>query len=492
MFKNVFLVDITEHRGLDERVVTPVQAFASECAAELVDWFVLPRQVHPQLGTRGRVFPSNAIGLQLWPQIRQRILELHSNGYGGAVFHVLSYSPYILSEARSLNRPDMLIRTTPIPVLFTRRRGASSDVPSLSLQEGLELAMRVLRKYGHTSKQKALLQVQLRPLLVKEDERAKKNPSDRSSNRLISNLITEGVRTGCIGTYNVENIPGTERIWLVEAEASPMREFSLANSETAQAGFATEPNAPVAIARVESEVSVVLPTHALGGKSTATQPAVDAQAEDAPHVSTATEKCPARSNDLGRKRTVEIEKCLKDAGVYCPKAQRTLLFVALRSCFASSQGSKTLLQLTREVRKLAAEGTSKMRGFPFWHAATEGMVTMLLKAGVLKDDAGGPVSDGPFARGTLIAGFDEPLEDRCEAFLLETAINLLKNVTKRDRVSLAHALFWDGPGSERDEVEDRFEHVFRLLADRFAEKADGTWQVEPPQQAEKYRAAPAS
>src|SRR6266481_3775883 len=130
MFRNVFLADITEHHGLDERAISSVQAYASECKAELVDWFKLPQQVQPQLPITGKVFSGLATGAQLWPQIHQRISELSTNGYAGAIFHVLSYNPYILSEARKLNQPDLVIRTTPVPVLLTKWRGTFRSVPN--------------------------------------------------------------------------------------------------------------------------------------------------------------------------------------------------------------------------------------------------------------------------------------------------------------------------------------------------------------------------
>src|SRR5436190_4401629 len=122
MFRNVFLVDMTEHRGLEQSAMRSVQAYASECNPELIDWFKLSRQVQPELAKAGKVFSGLEIGPQLWPQIRQRILELSSNGYAGCLFHMISYDPYILTEARNLSRPDLVIRSTPLAVLLTKYR----------------------------------------------------------------------------------------------------------------------------------------------------------------------------------------------------------------------------------------------------------------------------------------------------------------------------------------------------------------------------------
>jgi len=492
----VFLADITEHRGLDENAIRSVQAYASECNAELVDWFKLPHQAQPQLSTAGGVFSGLETGAQLWPQIQQRILQLTNNGYAGAVFYVLSYSPLILSEARKLNRPDVVIRTTPVAVLLTKWRaslGSSptrsyrypvnqnphySAPPALSLREAMDLTKGVLKKYAHTSKQTALLQVQLRPLLMREDQRARKNPLDQRSSRLIANIVSEGVRTGCIGVYDIENIPGTERVWLIDSED--------VNRQIAPIRPAAEPRiVPVPESEVPSAPPIAGDNHLTADPSPHSPPPSTAVAEmgesGAPHLvlkERQSRQDNSRSSDKGRKRTCEIIKALKDAGVYSPKRQRDLLFKALRSCLPPGSQPKTLLQLSREIRRQATQAASEVDDFPYWHPATEGMLGMLLGAGVLRNEAGQPVIDGPFAKGSRIGSFDESLEDKCEAFLLETAITSLKDVNKRDRVSLAHALFWDGAQSDRDEVEDRFEHVFGLLADQLVETTGGIWRVE--------------
>jgi hypothetical protein len=511
MFRNVFLVDITEHRGPDERAINSVRAQASECNAELVDWFELPHQAQPQLPITGRVFPGLETGLQLWPKIQQRIFELSTNGYKGAIFHVLSYSPYILSEARKLSGPEIAIRTTPVPVLLTKWRtslGSSSTrsypanqvlhygtPPALSLHEALELTKRVLRKYGHISKQTALLQVQLRPLLAREDQRAKKNALDRRSSRLISNVVAEGLRTCCIGLYNIENIPGTERVWLIGDRPTDKQAPILLPGEHLSA-LVPQAFSPTALAPA-LEVSQSLPRTSEGSTSADISPTAQTVPKDTDSIGSAAstseetqaKQTDKRSTDKGRKRTAEIVKALKNAGVYSPNPQRDHLFKALRSCLPQGSQPRTLLQLTREIRRAATESASAIEKFPFWHPATEGMVCMLMGAGVLLNEAGHPIASGPFARGSQVASFDEPLEDRCEAFLLETAITSMKDVTKRDRMALAHALFWDSTQNDLDRVEDRFEHIFNMLADRLVETTEGIWSVEPHVQREKARAA---
>jgi integrase len=98
MFRSVFLVDMTKHRGLEQSALRSVQAFASECDPELIDWFKQPHRAQPDLAKAGKVFSGLETGLQLWPRIRQRILELSSNGYAGCLFHMISYLPADLAD----------------------------------------------------------------------------------------------------------------------------------------------------------------------------------------------------------------------------------------------------------------------------------------------------------------------------------------------------------------------------------------------------------
>jgi hypothetical protein len=187
--------------------------------------------------------------------------------------------------------------------------------------------------------------------------------------------------------------------------------------------------------------------------------------------------------DKGRRRTRAIEKALSQgggAGVYSPKPQRDRLFKALRSCLPREGPPKTLLQLTREIRREAssAEGAAD---FPFWHPATQSFVGMLLGAGILRDELGNCVHDSLFAKSSQILSFREPLEDLCEAFLLETAISELADITESDKVPLAHALFWDKGSSDRDQVEERLEHVLKLLEGRLNVTAEGVWYIEDPE-----------
>jgi hypothetical protein len=477
MFRNVFLIDITEHRGLEQSAISSVQAYASDYNPELIDWFKLPHQVRPELGNGGTVFSGLETGLQLWPTISQRIVELSKGGYAGSVFHVISYDPSILTESRKLSRADLVVRTTPLAVLITKARLSSApstnvrrpayfsqqfiSSPALPLQEALELTKRVLKRYGHTSQQTALLQVQLRPLLTREDLRAKKNPRDRNSSRLISNIISEGVRIGCIRQYNVENIPGTDRIWLDESTRSSGQDVKSALHLAGGIG---------AIQTSIEAISAPLAAPLLA--SADSRPGITSTSEDT------TVESERSSTDAGKKRTRVVIDSLKKAGVFSPKQQRDKLFRALRTCLPDGGTPKTLLVLSREIRREASKPSVDPE-FPHWHPATDGMVGMLLGAEVLIDENGAPVRNGLFANGTLIGSFLEQLEDRCEAFLLQTAIKELKDVTKRDKIPLAHALFWkDASQSSRDQVEERLEYVMTLLEDKLAETSQGVWYIK--------------
>jgi len=496
MYRNVFLVDMTEHRGLEQSALRSVQAYASECNPELIDWFKLPRQAQPELTKAGKVFSVLETGLQLWPQIRQRLLELSSNGYAGCLFHMISYDPYVLTEARNLSRPEMVVRSTPLAVLLTkyrtsfgsarygdagRPRPSFNQAVGLTPQEGLELTKRVLKQYGHTSPQKALLVVQLRPLLVRHDQRARKNPMDRSSSRLISSIIAAGTQADSIRRYDVNGIPGTERIWLVDGEGCGP---SIAEPAAVVGGNGS--NGAI------SFDNVLTPSieGSRSGSITRQTPSVPTPPAPIDGLPDRLQPIPADGKhelgtDKGRQRTRAIEKALTAAGVYSKKPQRDRLFKALRSCLSSDGPRKTLLQLTREIRREASAAAGG--DFPFWHPATRGYVGMLLGAGALLDESGKCVRGGLFVGSSQIASFVESLEDTCEAFLLETAITRMADITDSDKVPLAHALFWDKDSSDRDQIEDRLEQVLRLLEGRLNVTAGGVWYVEGPGKGDKER-----
>jgi len=99
------------------------------------------------------------------------------------------------------------------------------------------------------------------------------------------------------------------------------------------------------------------------------------------------------------------------------------------------------------------------------------------------------VQDGLFAKSSQILSFKEPLEDICEVFLLETAISELADLTDSDKVPLAHALFWDKGSSDRDQVEERLEHVLRLLESRLGVTVEGVWYMEARQERRTTKAA---
>jgi hypothetical protein len=294
---------------------------------------------------------------------------------------------------------------------------------------------------------------------MEKDIRAKKNPADRSSKRLIPDIIAAGLQAGCIHRYDVEGIPGTERIFLVDNESPETISLPLSGN-----GTAATTQTDVATCQLDSP-DLSNPLTAL------VEPA-----ESTKHLVTTKRD---RNESRDRIRTQLIIKTLKEAGVYTPKPQRDALFSALRSCVVAEGEPKTLLQVSREIRTHASKnldvGTAD---FPYWHPATEGFIGMLLGAGVLKDGSDSWVKEGLFARGSRIRSFKEPLEDTCEAFLLETAVKRVRDITKRDRIPLAHALFWGGAYGDRDKVEDRLQEVQQLLAERLFETQDGVWDVQ--------------
>jgi hypothetical protein len=485
MFRNVFVVDITEHQGLEETAIRSVQAYAADYEPVRIEWFKHSSQAQPPCSPNDQVFSVDEEGMQLWPQMRERLAALSTNGHAGAVFHVLAYNPFILMQARGLNGPSMTVRVKPMPVLITALRQSSYSRPhagnaapahpqfarpaGLTVPEALGIATRVLLQYGHTSKQTALLRAKLRTLMTKADLRARKNPTDRSSSRLIPDTVAEGIRTGRLGNYDIEGIPGTEHVWLIAgpgevqgaSSSKPKPDGNLLGQSTVQS---------LSVGSGVGSVDVL--------KDQPTSHALEPSTPEASSsVGSRSGQTGRNSEDKGRKKTEEINEILKSAAKYSPQPQRDILYQIFRSCACGQP--KTLLQLTREIRRLAeARPDPELQGYKFWRSATDGFQQLLLGAGLLLGEDGGPIADGTFARGARIVSFKDPIEDLTDAFLLETAINLAK-LHKIDRVSLMHSAFWCGPTTDRDSMEDRFERVFGLLADRLVETPDGLWHVKP-------------
>jgi hypothetical protein len=424
--------------GPMQSLISSARAHMAPFAPPEVLWFVRPWQV-PNIETT----PADKIqvveddGKSTWPQIAAQVDRLGSDGHADSSFHVLSWDPYLLTEAGKLDNPERTIiplhlgafapMTPPTPAF--RLPSPVRNKPTaagIGLPEAIELVKKLLAREGHTSEDRALRQTYLRGLMVETDERAKKNPSDIDSVNLVKTVVNLGLAEGWLSRKTRGNQSGTERIWLNSPQPPP---------------------APP-----------ILPVPVL--------------AETLP------EQHKARI-DKGQARTAQMVQLLKDHSLYSPKDIRDYLFEGVRR--AMPEGCKKPAgQLLREAAAFAQERSSADGlSFQYWSAARNGVLQMMLLAGVLIDENGTRIRPGIQARGTTVASLQENFEEESEAFLLKFVINELKDVTQRDTTALAHALFKQPPSKATfDQLIDRVDEMFSRFGSRISESDNGSLSVD--------------
>jgi hypothetical protein len=176
-------------------------------------------------------------------------------------------------------------------------------------------------------------------------------------------------------------------------------------------------------------------------------------------------------------RSREMADCLRDALLYSEKRPRDALFRIIEQLIRDSErtGEPMILsRLTREAARRARHRAGRV-GFEFrhWDTVSKAIVKAMLSAGVLLGTDGVPIVPGIAAQATPVAGLRDQYLDATEAYLLETVVRRLGNVTTRDHRALAHALFrqFDREVSIED-LEDRVVILLAQLADRIELRDD--------------------
>ncbi len=446
MAKHVFLLDITRHGSPVQTMVGSARALLSPFNPVVVEWISVPEQTVQSLPGEDVRIVQNPYDARDY--IGNRINTLsNSEAY---TFHVFSYDPAVLNRAALLNTPDRAVCPVHLATLGqqpkeeqqtpTRSEPASGvHTGAIKLSEAVELAKRVLSKHGHVSKETALKQTRLRKLMSDEDSRAEKRWGDPQSVRLISHVVSTGLREGWLGQATNEGKSGTEMLWVQAAKSVPQPVLVPGLPATR----------PLAVP--------VAPTH--GGNVAATQ----------------------LTTDKGERRTEQIIECLKDEGIYAAKDIRDYIFKALHTKIENASPALSLAQLKRKTL-VAAEEEAKSAGvsFKYWYVATESVFKLMLLAGVLGDENGLPIVLGARPRVIKVAKIAPDFICICELFLLQHVLNTLKDVTERDCTALAHALFKEAPSkTTRDQMLDRVDQLFEKLGDRLLEDDDGALSVEP-------------
>jgi len=167
-------------------------------------------------------------------------------------------------------------------------------------------------------------------------------------------------------------------------------------------------------------------------------------------------------------RSREMADCLRRELLYSEKRPRDTVFRTIEQILAEQDRTgehRTLLRLTRDAVSRAAQDASSA---PVrWDVTGKTVVKAMVGAGVLLTPKGEPVPMGIVAPATPVATVRDQFEDITEAFLLETLIRRLTDVTIHDHRALAHALFRQFDRSvPLDDLEDRVVVLLARLVDR--------------------------
>jgi hypothetical protein len=160
--------------------------------------------------------------------------------------------------------------------------------------------------------------------------------------------------------------------------------------------------------------------------------------------------------------------CLRKELLYSEKRARDVLFKIVAEILKEQEQTGEYRILSQVTREAAARAALAQPGTDVrWDVASRTVLKAMLGAGVLLDTGGRPVPSGIAAQATPVAGLADQFEDQTEAFLLETLIERLDDVTERDHRALAHVLFRQfDPDVPLESLEDRVVILLARLADR--------------------------
>jgi len=167
--------------------------------------------------------------------------------------------------------------------------------------------------------------------------------------------------------------------------------------------------------------------------------------------------------------------CLRQERLYSEKRPRDAMFRTIEALLAEQQQTgehRIVSRLTREAAA-CAERVAGEAGAVRWDITSRTVVKAMIGAEVLLTPDGRPVPPDITAQATPVAVVREEFQDLTEAFLLETLIQRLNDVTTRDHRALAHVLFRQFDRSvPLADLEDRVVMLLARLADRVELQGD--------------------
>jgi hypothetical protein len=179
--------------------------------------------------------------------------------------------------------------------------------------------------------------------------------------------------------------------------------------------------------------------------------------------------------------------CLRKELLYSEKRPRDTMFRVIEDLLAEQERAgqhRILSRLTRDAAS-RAERIAGTAAVP-WDITSKTVVKAMIGAEVLLTPDGRPIRSGITAQATPVAVVREEFEDLTEAFLLETLIHRLNDITTRDHRALAHALFRQfDRGVPLADLEDRVVVLLARLADRVELRGDRYVPRQQPREARR-------
>jgi hypothetical protein len=411
MTESRLVVDIRRHRGNSNYMIELVGRFSPGAA---VEWLVRPDQAH-------LLSPESIIGQaessdRSWSS---RICEYLVQSVGGngtqnhaasGGFWVLSYDNYLLAEVHKLSQQNIKVTTKHLSDLF--KGGTSRFTPSsasktalgstgvtgnVSLEELAQLAKSVLLKGGHTSRETALPQNELRLRMSSLDARLKAS----TLGGITYELVDLGLQEGWMKRFR--RIPfqsGTESLYLAMPPVS--------GAEVAQLAPPRYQHQPIG-----QSVS--------DGRATAETSSSTSLAErnepDGPSARMTRHKHPNRATDF--------EAVLSKLRIGSLPETRDLMFDAVECVIGGLNGGSILLTELFARATTVAQQKACQDGFAGeknWAVAERCIRRLMMWASVLIASDGQPVADKIGANASQVRGLVPDFRRSCEAFLAERII----------------------------------------------------------------------
>ena len=192
-------------------------------------------------------------------------------------------------------------------------------------------------------------------------------------------------------------------------------------------------------------------------------------------------------------RSGQMSDCLRKALLYSEKRPRDFVFRAIESILAEHRTDELQpLTLSRLARAAAARasGDAREQGIEFenWATTARAVVHAMLGARVLLTHGGQAIAPSVTAHAARVISLKTEYRDDTEAYLLESVIRRLGDVSLSDHVALAHTLFRQFDRSiPVEEMEDRVVVLLARLAGRVELRDDGIYAIRSHSLAQNLR-----